>query len=152
MASKYSFVLLELLIGFALVSMAILPFIRFPYTHLKQEINALFTEELERFAQNRLVQFEIKLRTNKVPEEDLFPDKLNIKKTYPEKRKTLYLPDNMKRTYIEKRSLVCKKQKANANIHSSLLHLKIEYFESKKNTDPKVSAKTKVVIQKTGKP
>lgn len=50
---KYSFVLLEVLIGIALVALFALPLISFPIWQCKSEINSLKTLELERIA-NRI--------------------------------------------------------------------------------------------------
>lgn len=79
---KKTFVLLELLIAFALVSMSILPFLRYPYLTMKKEVNLLFQMELERKAEAELCA--------------LFDYAANLNIDYPE-----LFGDNQKTTDLE---------------------------------------------------
>ncbi|NGX45099.1 MAG: hypothetical protein K940chlam2_00241 [Chlamydiae bacterium] len=58
---KRPFVLLELLIAFALVSISALPFIRYPLQHLRSEVSNLYVMELEREIDKELAKLQIKL-------------------------------------------------------------------------------------------
>lgn len=64
MKKKHPFVLLELMIAFALVSLSTLPFIRHPLQHLKGEVSELYVMEIEREIDKQLAKIHIELLTN----------------------------------------------------------------------------------------
>ena len=61
MVKKRSFILLELVIAFALVSMSALPFIRYPLQHLRSLVTDLYVMELEREIDRVLAKLHIDL-------------------------------------------------------------------------------------------
>jgi hypothetical protein len=66
---KRPFILLELLIAFALVSISALPFIRYPLQHLRWEVSDLYVMELEREIDKTLSKLQIQLFSEPVESE-----------------------------------------------------------------------------------
>ena len=112
---KKPFVLLELLIGFALVSISILPFLRFPHLAMKKELELLHEMELEKAVQMELVN----LQTEVMQKCELFSDEIE-KWTVNKKKYTLV------------RSVALEKSKEGQdNMLYSLLDLKISVLQGK---------------------
>ncbi|NGX38576.1 MAG: hypothetical protein K1000chlam2_01750 [Chlamydiae bacterium] len=138
---KRTFVLLEILIAFALVSISILPFLRYPYQYMKKEIDILFEMELEQLAQKTLAQLHMALYQE---ENDLVSPKQSNKIE-------VTLPRGMKRTYLVKAKVKWKKQKRDKdnNILRSLVDIKLDYYYQNKN---KLSAIIEVIVTKKEAP
>jgi hypothetical protein len=58
---KRNFVLLEVLVAFAIASCCILPFLHEPFAQLKREMNMLFEMKLKILAQEELAKLEISI-------------------------------------------------------------------------------------------
>jgi len=126
---KKTFVLLEVLIGLALVSMTILPFLRYPYQHMRDEINMLFDMELHKYGQTRLAKIETLLRMNQIDEQFIFPTKIDTEKIYSDEKYSLSLQDDLKRHYREKIVFKSSAQKQNKDrLKSSLVHTYVRYY------------------------
>lgn len=132
MRKKKSFVLLEVLIGLALVSVSILPFLRYPFRHMHQELEKLFEMQLACFAQERLVEIEVALSENEISEEFLFGEK-NKKIPFSTTTQTIELPGGWKRTFSEKVFFKSSAQRVDdQNRVYSLVHIFLEYGKAAK--------------------
>jgi hypothetical protein len=127
--NKKTFVLLEILIAFALVSVATLPFFRYPYQHMKKELSLFFEIELERVAQNKLCSLQEQLFKKEIAEQLIFGDKAQ-KKPIETNLITVSLHPDFIHTYEEKVSVTWEKQKlSNDRNLTALVHFKIQYRE-----------------------
>ncbi len=119
------FILLELLIAFALVSASALPFIRYPLKHLKQEIDTLFLMELSRVAEGHLAEIRAEVCSGKItgaPEHS---------ELYRQESLTLELPKNFKRIYQKQIFLKSERKKMTQEGEEfHLLSVRIAYKRS----------------------
>jgi hypothetical protein len=67
MYRKYSYLLLEILIGFSILSMCVLPLARNPYFFFQTELKSLEQIELCRLAEHHLADVMHKLYINEIP-------------------------------------------------------------------------------------
>lgn len=142
---KRNFVLLEVLIAFAIVSCCILPFLHEPFTQLKNELNMLFEMKLQLLAQEELSKLEINLLENRVDASHLFSTKHPLHREEP---LTLKL-GKTQQTFVKKTSIFCEKQQTNEETHWALVTCKVTYSRKVKGKDNAiVSAHTEVVAQK----
>lgn len=141
----FAFVLLEVLIGFALVSISILPFLRYPYQHMRKEMDMLFEMQLARVGQNRLGEMVVLLNEKEIDEERLFGEK-KVAENYETRERTFFLPGKLKRTYTEVTKVFWTRQKIDdANLKSALISIVVEYHFDKRKI---ASYQTKLIAQK----
>ncbi|MDN3505647.1 MAG: type II secretion system protein [Simkaniaceae bacterium] len=127
MKKKQSFVLLEIMIAIALVASVLLPFFHYPFEHMQHELKALFEMELERVAQNKLVDLQTRVWKKEISEERIFSDK-QFKDPLETKIFTLELSPTLNRQYEEKAYVTWEKQKlSDDRTISALIHFKVEY-------------------------
>lgn len=145
---KKPFILLELLIAFALVSSSILPFIRYPYEQMKKEIDLLFEMEIAHQAEEILGEIQAEIYQNKVPLEVLFNS--DSKATYgDEKPLHIHIAD-MKRKYRIQTYIFSKKQKKGPDgTEWALATIKLVISSKKKEKKP-FRTEAKMVIEKVG--
>jgi len=142
---KKSFVLLEVLIGFALVSISILPFLRFPYQHLQIELDMLFEMQLHRDAQKRLADIEVRLRKNQINHRLIF-DQYKKKEIYTDQSYEIKINPKISRTYREVIKFESTAQRlGNNRLKSSLLNTYIHYYYKKKKV---ATFQSELVVQK----
>lgn len=110
------FIILELLIAFALVSASALPLIRYPLQHLAREIDALFLTELSRLAEADLAGVRV----------DHLCGKLDLEKRTGEKF-IILLPGDLKRSFEKKISLQIERKKETKDGEVILLKARIAY-------------------------
>lgn len=147
MKKKRTFVLLEIVIAFAIVSVAILPFFSHPYQHMRKEMDILFEMELERHAQNKLAEVYELLIKKEIPEQIVFGD-LKQKNPYEANIITVKLGKNFVRDYQEKVFIDWHRQKlSNDRIFYSLAHFNITYSSPRKKKFI-LSAESQAVAQK----
>lgn len=129
MKRKSPFVLLEILIGFALVSVSVLPFLRYPHRQMRGQLDALFEMELARFAQKRFAEVEVALCMNEIEEKYPFGPRKTTQ-SLPSTTIQLSLPNGWSRTYTETLSFESTAQKRiQQNIHYSLVHIYLTYHK-----------------------
>ncbi|NGX47491.1 MAG: hypothetical protein K1000chlam3_00865 [Chlamydiae bacterium] len=146
-SKKHSFVLLEILIAFALVSIAILPFFRYPFQHMQKELSTLFEMELERIAQNKLTELHTQLFQKSIAEQLIFADGRQTK-PIETNRISVDLAPNFTRTYEEKVFVTWERQKlSNDRIMTALVHFKLQYRKPNKRWII-LQAESKAVAQK----
>lgn len=152
MKRKKTFVLLELLIAFALVGISILPFIRYPFAHMREEIADLFDMELQRVAESELAKAAILVYRGEVPEKQIFQKKKYVHTPYSvDENFSITIPNKkgMKRTYIKKVFIYHDKQKLDSDgTHSSLVTIRIHFFSPKNLQAPIKKVIAEVVAQK----
>ncbi len=146
---KRTFVLLEVLIAFALLSISILPFLRYPYQHMKKELHLLFEMELERIAQNELGKWQ----ENIYKKNDALATRIfHQEKTSPLISSDPYdvkLSKKIKRTYTKNVYIQWEKQKESENkLRSSLVSIKVEFAAPKHLKLPVFSREAQIVAQK----
>lgn len=147
MKKKKNFILLELLIAFALVSSTIIPFLRFPYTQMQQEIEFLFEMELERIACQILAEKQIELYQNKIPAEVLFGNQTFL----PLKEDLTVSLYEMQRKFIKKISIKKEKQKTDKNLTQfSLIAIQVDIYSLKNRKKPVLSSKARIIAEKRG--
>ncbi len=146
---KRPFVLLEILIAFTLVSISILPFLRFPFLNMQKEIDTLFEMELERVAQNELTDIVEMLLQKNIPETILFAEKkerLSIGG-----KVELHLPGGLRRTYQKRASVYWKKQKkVNEKSLFSLVNIRVEFLNPKNKRKKSLTANLEAIAEKRG--
>lgn len=148
MKKKQTFVLLEIVMAFAIVSIAILPFFRYPYQHMCKEMEILFEMELERHAQNKLAEVYEFFMKREIPDKILFGDQKQ-KDPYQTNTITIKLGEGFTRNYQEKLFIDWTRQKlSNDRIVYSLNHFKITYSSFQKKKGPVLSVETEAVAQK----
>jgi len=146
---KKTFVLLELLIAFALLSISVLPFIRFPYTHMQKEIDALFTMKLEQEAQEALAKMQRDLYKKKVPTNLLFGEEKQTKIPYAKEKILLTLPTGMQREYEKQVFYFWDKQKSPSDlIKYALITLRVDFIPKKPRTK-KLRAEIQTIVEET---
>jgi len=151
---KRSFVLLEILIAFTLVSVSILPFLRFPFKHMQKEIDMLFEMELERVAQNELTHLQETLYKREVPENVLFVEEdvkeEDKKKCYRGSGEVeLILPGGLKRIYSMRSSISQeRKKKLKEGDMVSLINLQVEFLNPEDKRTKSLTAKLQAIAQK----
>lgn len=146
-SKKKPFVLFEVLLGFALVCGAILPFLHYPFEDLKKEIELLYEMELERIAQNLLAETEIKLYRNEISSKWIFTKEEKTKQVNPDNDQiTVELSKNWKRTFVKKIFVSWDRQKlSDDRLQSVLLIIEVQFFRQKTLI---MEAQTKVLAQK----
>jgi len=146
---KKNFILLELLIAFALVSITILPFIRFPYAQMRKEIDLLFEMQLEKVAQEELADLQVEIFQKKVDSKLFFSKKAQRDKPYQEEEITLSLFSKRKRKYIKQVFLYWERQKKDSdNKTYAFCTIKIKYFYPKNLKSAALIAKTQFIAEK----
>lgn len=145
---KRHFVLFEVLIAFALVSMAALPFFRYPYQHMQKELSLLFEIELEQVAQNKLVYLHEQLLKKQIAAPLLFTKEQ--KGPVEANEITVTLPNGFTRKYQEKVFITpqLQKQSISDQTTTSLIQFKVEYRESNNNNKSILKAESEAVAQK----
>ncbi len=108
---KKPFVLLELLVAFALVSTCALPFLRYPMEHLVGEIDTLFKMELARVGEEIMADAKAALYMKKVPASWIFDSGKREPLVFSQERITVELPSGLKRSYDKKVTIFPKKRK-----------------------------------------
>lgn len=98
---RKTYLLLELLIAFTLLSLSALPLVRNPMHAAKEEIAAFERMELERLAELSYAAILEKLYCNEIPWKTFDPRKIPLTPTYQEKL-ILTLPDFFKKNYDKK--------------------------------------------------
>lgn len=144
---KRSFVLLEILIAFTLVSLCTLPFIRFPFQHMQKEMDTLFDMELERIAQNELAKLLELLYKQDVPEKILF-DKESKESLKFQDDHTVYLPGGLSRTFPKYASISRVKRKETNQAIVSLINLHVEFVNPRNRKKKSLKADIQVIAQK----
>lgn len=128
----HTFVLLEIMIAFALVSATILPFFSHPFQHIQKELSTLFEMELERHAQNTLLTLHTLLYKNEIPQEMLFGD-TQQHTPFEIRMISVELSPNHRRNYEEKVFIEWEKQKTSSDqVAFALIHFKVQYCKPKK--------------------
>jgi len=146
MRTKKTFVLLEILIGFALVSISILPFLRYPYRHMQKEIDMLFQMQLTRYAQERLCEIERELCAGSIDIEKLLDTKKKRKiLQFDPVQKQISLSKNWSRIYAEKLHFEKTAQRASDQTLYTLIHIYLSFPIGK---DEKMEFHTELVAQK----
>ena len=150
---KKPFVLLELLIAFALVTFTILPFLHYPYHDVKQQLNCLFEIELQQHAQKELAKWEALLYSG---------DKDLLDRIFSEKSSkgqldsdncevALCLADKVKRKYHRKLFLhPTSRKKAQDGSLLALVKIEVQYFRPKELTQPPLFKAKRVICCKKG--
>lgn len=144
--TKKTFILLELFLAFALVSCCILPFLRYPFTHVRKELDCLFKMELDRVARNRLSEWFAQLYAHEIDQKlVLTGEKETALQT---KLVHIALQSGVSRDYVEKVYLYETREKIDANLKAtSLMTLRIDYCNPKKPKDPVFSANIDLILE-----
>lgn len=145
MQRKKTFVLLEILIGFALVSISTLPFLKYPFRHIRQELDMLFEMQITRKAQQRLCEIERQIIQGQLDKSFLFPPEINKSKVLTKKTVAIDLPNHWSRNYEELLKLECGAQRKDDQFCYSLIHIHLSY---EKKGQEKMSFHTELVAQK----
>ena len=125
------FILIELLIAFALVSASALPFIRYPLQHLSREIDALFQMELSREAEKAFADVQIALLQNKIPPSFLEKPKFQI---YQKETQEISLTPRLARRFERVIKLKPESQKkTNEGEEFTLLKVVVSFFPPSKS-------------------
>ena len=144
---RRNFVLFEVLIGFALVCIAILPFVRYPFEHMRKEIDLLFDMELEKIAQNHLAETQVKLYKNEIDARWIFT-KEEKKRQVSNDKIQVEFSKQWKRNYIKKVFITWERQKlSDDRLASVLLNIEVQYLRQDKvvfTTQSKVLAQKKI--------
>lgn len=144
------FVLLEILIAFALVSASILPFLRYPFADMRREIDFLYAMELEKLAQNELADLQVRLYKKEISPNSLFTEKETVQIAHFEKIKVEPCPGWSKH-FLKSVTIKNDRQKETPDkIKTAVLSLEVKYFEVKNRTKVIASASSDIVIQKKG--
>ena len=144
---KRNFVLLEILIAFALVGGAILPFLHYPFDHMRKEIDLLFEMELEKIAQKELIDWQIRLYKNEIDPAWIFGD-VKITRQLNEDEVKVELCKRWNRTYKRKVSITNSAQKlTNDRMLTVLVHIETKFYPLKKR-EAALTAKTELIAQK----
>jgi len=142
------FVLLEILIAFALVSTAIFPFIHYPFEHMRKEIDLLFEMEVEKLVQDELVATQIALYKKEINIDPLFKKNETKQIKYQEEIKA-ELSKGYTRTYLKNVTISWDKKKlSNDQVATILLTIEVKLVPKQKGKS--FSAKTMLVAQKKG--
>jgi len=148
MVRKKTFVLLELIIAFALVSTCVLPFFRFPYRHMEKEIDLLFQMELERHARNRLVDIQERIYTDPALQRMLFADSIDTSAWEENPAYKVVLPGGIQRTFREKTFLYREKlKKENGGDRWALARIRVAYLNPKDNRKNDASSTGFLVVK-----
>lgn len=142
----HNFVLLEILIAFALVSTAVFPFMHYPFEHMRKEIDLLFEMELEKLVQDELVATQVALYKKEINIDPLFNQNESKQIKYQEEVKA-ELSKGYTRTYLKNVTITREKKKMSSDRVATLL-LKIEVKLVPKQKGKPFSAKTDLVAQK----
>lgn len=113
------FIILELLIAFALVSASALPLIRYPLQHLAREIDALFLTELSRLAEADLAAVRIDQIRGKIDLDSL---------EYAKEKFSISLPGDLKRTFEKKITLALERKKETKEGEVALVKARVAYY------------------------
>lgn len=143
-----NFVLLEILIAFALVSTAIFPFIHYPFEHMRKEIDLLFEMEVEKVVQDELVATQIALYKKEINIDPLFNQNEQKQIKYQEEV-TTELSKGFTRKYLKNVTITREKKKlSNDRVATLLLTIEVKLIPKQKGGS--FSAKTELVAQKKG--
>jgi len=141
------FVLLEILIAFALVSIAIFPFLHYPFQDMRREVNLVYEMELEKLAHNELIDLQIQLYKNEINPQLIFGEKKKSQLASFETVKVQPLQrlskDYLKTVTIEKQNQKVSEDK----IKTVLLNLKVCFYALNDRASPLVSADSTIVVQ-----
>lgn len=106
----HNFVLLEILIAFALVSTAVFPFMHYPFEHMRKEIDLLFEMEMEKLVQDELVATQIALYKKEINIDPLFNQNESKQIKYQEEVKA-ELSKRYARTYLKNVTITREKKR-----------------------------------------
>lgn len=144
---RYNFVLLEILIAFALVSISILPFMHYPFEHMRKEIDLLFEMELEKIVQNELVDTQICLYRKEINLDGIFKNETKKHLKTDEEVNVEFLK-GYNRTYLKSVTISKEKQKlSDDKVKTVFLNIEVKLTPKNKKEKP-FSAETKLVTQK----
>lgn len=144
---KRSFVLLEILIAFTLVSLCTLPFIRYPFQHMQKELDTFFDMELERIAQNELAKLLELLYKQDVPEKILFDTDSKESLMFHDEL-TVKLPGGLSRTFPKYAVISREKRKQTNESIVSLINLHVEFVNPRDRRKKSLKADLQVIAQK----
>ncbi|MBS0629582.1 MAG: hypothetical protein JSS30_05080 [Verrucomicrobia bacterium] len=143
------FVLLEILIAFALVSISIFPFLHYPFQDMRREMNLLYEMELEKLAQQELTDLQVRLYKKEIHPSWIFGEKETRTVIANEVVKVKPCPEWSK-SYIKNVTINNNVQKiGDDNTTTVLLHLEIN-FTDKKVKEFSFIAASDIVVQKKG--
>jgi len=144
------FVLFEILIAFALVSVSIFPFLRYPFEDMRREVNLLYEMELEKLAQSELIDLQIQLYRNEINPNLIFGEKKTSALTSLEKVKVQPCA-GWSKEYLKSVLIKNKTQKiTNDKTKTVLLHLEVRFYELKNEHEAILKASSAIVAQKKG--
>lgn len=92
LGSKRPIILLELLLAISLLGLSVIPFIRYPLSHLKRETETLFKMELDCKIEEELANLKIALYHKKIPDTFIFSGKLHKELLYETTRINVAFP------------------------------------------------------------
>lgn len=143
------FVLLEILIAFALVSISILPFMHYPFQHMRKEIDLLFEMELEKIVQNELVDTQISLYKKEINLDGIFKNETKKQVKYNEEINVEFLK-GYSRTYLKNVTITREKQKlSDDKVMTVVLKIEVKLTpKNKKINDTSLIASSQLVAQK----
>lgn len=144
------FVLFEILIAFALVSLSIFPFLHYPFEHMRKEIDLLYEMELEKLAQSELINLQVQLYKKEISQSKLFgKEGGKIEMCIGEEVKVEPF-SGWSKSYIKKVSIEQTKQKIGEDkTETVLLHLEVQFIDQKKKETALIAA-SDIVVQKKG--
>lgn len=146
--------LLEVMIAFALISISVLPFLRYPSQQMTKEMELLFSMKLETIAMEELAKMRTEVLYSDFFKIDKIFDPKNADKSPIEvdKEFVVTLPGKFRRTYIKKNYLYWDSQKKDKdNTLSVCFVCETEFWDPKapkKNKKPAVNASLLFVTSK----
>ena len=144
---KKTFVLLELLIAFALVSISILPFLRFPYLTLKKDLDLFFEMELQKKVENELADFYVALSRGEI-DQKFFLGAKGESLTIKEHSWYALLNDKVRRRYDIVWTIQLQNQKIDKPSTTSLVKLKVYIAsQNKRNKTSKITGEAQVCVK-----
>lgn len=144
MRRKKTFVLLEIIIGFSLVTLSILPFLRYPFRYMHAELGMLFEVQLTRVAQERLCALERQMYEGQVDESFLFGEKAK-KAVYSTVPTSIKLADGWQRQYTEEVRFVRSAKRKDDEYVYSLVSIQLSYKAKGSST---MEFRSKIIAQK----
>lgn len=149
MKAKKTFVLLELLIALALVSLALLPLLRYPGTCLKAELNDLFEKELQIELDSHLTRVKTQILQNEIEEKVLFAPK--SEKEYDRLHEIeLTLSKKFKRTFNRRTRIYryLHKETEDKTLYSARVKIEVAFYPKGKTRGALVKGDTDLIAQK----
>ncbi len=147
---RKNFVLFEILIAFSLLTLTVFPFLRYPYQHVKKQIEFFYEMELQRIASAELAKWEIALYQNHEELKDRIFDEKQRRGVFDTDHSIVKvkLSKGMEKTFYRKLKIYQsgRKKTADGKVFS-LVNVKLEYFNQKKDPKPIFTAKTQLVAQ-----